>query len=294
MWVADGPWLGLPNGKAGSLACDIDRGIFSLTSVAGFRRVSTPAALQYTQEELLRGPGDGEELGHVVKRCVFLFPGLRSALVRLITHRCTPQSTWTASKQRAAHIMRMPWQLLRNPLSPGVPLEGSDTVQGLRTLERRRMTEMLQQPAGGATAGAAAAAGGGVGGWQRRFQRYRGPFVEQLSTEDLKQAPKNWTVFWKGSEGGQLAQVRVGDSVGGWSGCSNIAILPGTCNMPLLGPTQSGLHRVQAYNLPASLDVLHERTEVRPAARLLRVLPAACGRLLPPLASPLSAAELSC
>lgn len=101
--------------------------------------------------------------------------------------------------------MWQPWRLLRSPLSPGVPLEGTDTVQGLRILERQRLTEALLQPAAGAGGATAAATSGG---WQRRFQRYRGPFIEQLSMADLKRDPKSWAVFWKGSETGQLAQVR--------------------------------------------------------------------------------------
>ena len=114
----------------------------------------------------------------------------------------------------------MPWSLRRSPMAPGVPLEGSDTVQGLRTLERLRRFELLQAPEG---PGGGGGGGGSGGGWRRAFLRYKGPFVEQLTADDLQQAPKSWRLFWRGTEHGQAAQ---------------------------------------AYNLPASLEVLVERTEV--------------------------------
>ncbi|KAL4424091.1 hypothetical protein ABPG75_001392 [Micractinium tetrahymenae] len=120
------------------------------------------------------------------------------------------------------------WRLRRNPLAPGVPLEGTDTVEGLCALERLRLAELLRQQAAGNGAGGSGGSGncsgsrGGNSGWRRAFTRYRGPFIEQLGLEDLKQAPKSWAVFWKGSERGAAAD---------------------------------------AYNLPASIAVLHERTE---------------------------------
>lgn len=100
-------------------------------------------------------------------------------------------------------------------------------VQGLRNLERMRLAELLQEPTPATFASGRAGSGGG---WRRRFQRYRGPFIEQLAVEDLKADPKPWAVFWRGSEAGRWAA---------------------------------------AYSLPASLDVLHERTEVRAAACVL-------------------------
>lgn len=110
--------------------------------------------------------------------------------------------------------MWTPWHLMRSPLAPGVPLEGTDTVAGLRMLERQRLSQLLSSVdpggdggRGGAAAGGPAAAAAG-GGWRRSFQRYRGPFIEHLTTEDLKAAPKSWGVFWKGSERGDWTQVR--------------------------------------------------------------------------------------
>ncbi|KAI3432223.1 hypothetical protein D9Q98_003785 [Chlorella vulgaris] len=151
----------------------------------------------------------------------------------------------------------MPWFLRRSPLLTSVPLEGTDTVPGLRTLERLRMAELLHAPpeaappvrggafrafrsfrgGGGGTAVAAPAAGD----WQRCYQRYRGPFIEQLGVDELQQAPKNWDVFWKGSDKGQLAA---------------------------------------AYNLPASIAVLRERIEENLVTFLPNYLRVAAGVLL--------------
>ena len=122
--------------------------------------------------------------------------------------------------------MWVPWRLERSPLAPAVPLEGSDTVEGLQALERRRLTEALS---GGAAVGAAAAGRAGAAATGRRaFQRYRGPFIDQLSIEDLKAAPKSWALFWRGGERASAAD---------------------------------------AYSLPASLAVLHERTEASRGGR---------------------------
>lgn len=84
-------------------------------------------------------------------------------------------------------------RLRRSPLSLSVPLDGSDTVRGLRPLERQRLV----------ADGERAAAGGGGGGppapavptGRRHYQRYKGPFIEQLSADDLKAPPKPWGAF---------------------------------------------------------------------------------------------------
>eukprot|EP00887_Chlorella_sp_A99_P003351 scaffold26.g3351.t1 len=83
--------------------------------------------------------------------------------------------------------------LARSPLAPSVPLEGSDTVAGLRPLERARLEEAAALPA---------AAGGRGGGWRRHaFQRYKGRSVEQLTLEELQAVPKPWRTFWCGERG---------------------------------------------------------------------------------------------
>lgn len=121
--------------------------------------------------------------------------------------------------------MWVPWNLQRNPLVPSVPLEGSDTVQGLRTLERLRAAELLS-----------------VEGTYRnsrhdrdkirssrprrsRYQRYKGPFIEFLGAEDLTREGKPWKEF-----GGQMTSKRNG---------------------------------TRFFDVPASLDLLSERIDVR-------------------------------
>jgi hypothetical protein len=142
----------------------------------------------------------------------------------------------------------MPWFLRRSPLAPGVPLEGSDTVQGLRTLERLRRAELL--PDVGEARGGGGGGGGGNGGWQRAYQRYRGPYLEQLTSADLQAAPKGWALFWRGGERGRAAD---------------------------------------AYSLPATLAVLRERAEARPAEAAC--LSQRAGRAAPRDASALRAVD---
>ena len=97
------------------------------------------------------------------------------------------------------------WRLHRSPLAPSVPLEGSETVQGLRTLERLRAASLLSDGSstsgGGPTAaGAARNAAPPAPSRRRRYQRYKGPFIEHLSTDDLKKDPRPWSQFSGRSE----------------------------------------------------------------------------------------------
>jgi hypothetical protein len=130
--------------------------------------------------------------------------------------------------------------LQRSPLQPAVPLEGSDTVQGLSTLARLRAANLLP-PAGGAPRGGAAAAAA-AGGRRRRYQRFRGPFVEQATLDDLRAAPRPWTQFWGSADAG-----------GGLGG---------------------------AYNVPASADALAERVDENLAAFLPNYLRLAAALVL--------------
>jgi len=128
------------------------------------------------------------------------------------------------------------WNLRRSPLAPGVPLEGTETVDGLRQLERLRAASLLNngnRNAGGAGGQAAAPAQNR----RRRYQRYKGPFLEQLSVDDLKKNPRPWSQF---------------------SGITNITA-------PNAGAGAGAIHRIsiQGYTFPASLDLLCERIEVR-------------------------------
>lgn len=89
--------------------------------------------------------------------------------------------------------MWIPWNLVRNPLVPSVPLEGSDTVQGLRTLERLRAAELLSSVHGRENSGSSA--GGKKRSRRSRYRRYKGPFIEYLGVEDLKGDGKPWKEF---------------------------------------------------------------------------------------------------
>lgn len=65
-------------------------------------------------------------------------------------------------------------QLRRTPLSLAVPLDGTEHEMGLRQLEkysRRRLSV------------------------RKRYRRYKGPFIEYLTVEDLKKGVKDWREF---------------------------------------------------------------------------------------------------
>jgi hypothetical protein len=80
--------------------------------------------------------------------------------------------------------------LSRSPLSPSVPLDGSETVPGLRALERLSLVD------GDAAHPVAAHHHGPVVDTGRRhYKRYKGPFLEQLTLEDVQAPPKPWGVF---------------------------------------------------------------------------------------------------
>lgn len=113
------------------------------------------------------------------------------------------------------------YSINRSPLAPAVPIEGSDTVQGLRTLERLRASNLLNND-NPRTSGRAASAS--KPSRRSKYQRFKGPFIEHMTIEDLKRDPKPWKVFAINGDDAQLHD---------------------------------------AYNIPASLDILFERFEVR-------------------------------
>lgn len=113
------------------------------------------------------------------------------------------------------------WNLQRNPLVPSVPLEGTDTVRGLSTLERMRTAELIVSDKNHKDKPKKENAG-----VRRRYQRYRGPFVEFLGLEDVKRDAKSWREF-----GGQRSS-----------------------KVP---------HDGGSFSVPASLDLLAERVDVR-------------------------------
>ena len=100
-------------------------------------------------------------------------------------------------------------QYQRSPLSPGVPLEGSDTVQGLRQIDHLRRTEMLKQSLGVPGGGHHAPCTSPVpalraipsrwmiapAGNRQQYERYKGPYLSQLTAEHLQQQPRPWPEF---------------------------------------------------------------------------------------------------
>ena len=122
------------------------------------------------------------------------------------------------------------WRLARSPLAPSVPLDGTDTVQGLQTLERLRAARLLAPNggAGGAPTRGRQAAQAAPPSRRRRYQRYKGPYLEQLALDDLKKDPRPWS---------QFSGVGAGDG-------APVALAHGS------------------YTVPASLDLLCERMEV--------------------------------
>lgn len=96
--------------------------------------------------------------------------------------------------------MWVPWNLARNPLVPSVPLEGSDTVQGLRTLERLRAAELLSLDDPKKLKHSSIDTRRKR---RSRYQRYKGPFIEYLGVEDFKRDGKSWQEF-----GGQNTGTR--------------------------------------------------------------------------------------
>jgi hypothetical protein len=80
------------------------------------------------------------------------------------------------------------WNLFRNPLVSSVPLEGTDTVQGLRTIDRLRAAELLDTPAQRSNTK-------NTRSRRSAYKRYKGPFLEYLGVEDFKRDCKPWDAF---------------------------------------------------------------------------------------------------
>jgi len=95
-------------------------------------------------------------------------------------------------------VMWKGWHLDRSPLAPSVPLEGSDTVQGLQAIERLRAAELLegrkQQNVGKSRSSNIEESR--VRGRRAQYRRYKGPFLEYLSFDDLKRDPRRWSEFF--------------------------------------------------------------------------------------------------
>jgi hypothetical protein len=119
------------------------------------------------------------------------------------------------------------WHLDRSPLAPSVPLEGSDTDQGLQAIERSQTVERLEgrKHQGKGKHGSLSNETWREGSRRARYRRYKGPFLEYLSIGDLKRDPRRWSEFFGADD----------------------ALSRGKCNI----------------SIPASLDLLAERIDVR-------------------------------
>jgi hypothetical protein len=85
-------------------------------------------------------------------------------------------------------VFRRGHQFPASPLAAAVPLDGSDTVPGLRQLERTVPAEAQRAAF-------------------HRSRRYGGPHLEQLTTDHLTAAPKPWKEFFEGASGWSGAYV---------------------------------------------------------------------------------------
>ena len=80
------------------------------------------------------------------------------------------------------------------PLSHSVPLDGSEAVLGLRQLQRHQDGQKLAralEPAGQASTSG-----------RTESARYKGPFIDQLTLDDLARPPRPWAQFFTGGPAG--------------------------------------------------------------------------------------------
>ena len=163
-----------------------------------------------------------------------------------------------------------------SPLSPGVPLDGTDTVTGLRQLARAaelvRVTGLLDAAGRNGKRGAGARWGANpppppkhhrppftgapslssppsiTKGFApgRRYARYKGPYLESLRPGDLQRPPRPWAEFWWG---------RTGQAAGGAPAQAGAAI-------PAAGPAAGKAARgLSPWSCPESMDAARERGE---------------------------------
>lgn len=86
--------------------------------------------------------------------------------------------------------------LRRSPLSPSVPLDGTETVRGLLALEKHHLLESFSDQNSQPMPREQLFRSG-----RRYYQRYRGPFVEDITVDDLKRSPKPWNLFFGDGSG---------------------------------------------------------------------------------------------
>jgi len=82
------------------------------------------------------------------------------------------------------------WNLFRNPMLASVGLEGTDTVQGLKTIDRLRAAQLLDHGAPSSRTPKTKPAS------RRSYRRYKGPFIEFLGVDEFQRDPKAWADFF--------------------------------------------------------------------------------------------------
>lgn len=91
-------------------------------------------------------------------------------------------------------------QFRRSPLSPCVPLDGTESVMGLQTLNRLQRAGIDPfQPNPPSDAAERTRR-------PRAYQRYRGPYLDQLTVEDIKRPAAPWKQFFYNGEHGKWSE----------------------------------------------------------------------------------------
>ena len=133
--------------------------------------------------------------------------------------------------------------LERSPLSLSVPLDGTDTVMGLRTIERLQAANLLQSRAQDNTvARHHHPSDTPTAARRRRYRRYKGPFIEYLALEDFTKSPRPWDQFFS---------------------FSSPSSPPPNPPQPPNASMSRFLLDNTSYTIPASMDLLYERIDVR-------------------------------
>jgi hypothetical protein len=90
-------------------------------------------------------------------------------------------------------------------------LEGTDTTPGLRSLERAQLKERLLSHARADTSAITSPSSsrftheqGQRSAVQAARLRYKGPYLSEVTVDDLKQEPRPWSVFFANGERGRL------------------------------------------------------------------------------------------
>ena len=91
---------------------------------------------------------------------------------------------------------RRTYSFSSSPLCPSVPLDGSSTVLGLRDLDKHlRAAEAIAELEKQTPRDRQQQSPQLVHGSRPSYQRYKGPYLEQLTASDLQRQPQDWQNF---------------------------------------------------------------------------------------------------